>query len=107
MIVELTVPFETNIDAAHKRKMDRYEALIADLNGTGFNVMFEAVEVGQRGQIDKANKLRLKHMLEECNSTIKIKELLNQLSKQAILASFIIFYSRKEQVWECPQYITL
>ena len=34
LLIELTVPFESNITDAHKRKIDRYKALVQDLNET-------------------------------------------------------------------------
>ena len=39
MIVELTVPFETNTTDAKKRKQDRYATLISDLVCTGYRAI--------------------------------------------------------------------
>ena len=64
LLIELTVPFECNISDAHKRKQDRYEALVHDLNETKYDVTYEAIEVGQRGLINKENKTRLKNILK-------------------------------------------
>ena len=56
LLIELTVPFEGNISDAHNRKIDRYKTLVQDLNETEYNTTYEAIEVGQRGLINKENK---------------------------------------------------
>ena len=99
MLVELTVPFESNIKDAHSRKIDRYKALVQDLNETDYDTSYEAIEVGQRGFIDAENKTRIKQILAKCNGNKKPKEIINDLSKAALLASFVIFYSRHDQTW--------
>ena len=105
---ELTVPFETNIDDAHKRKIDRYESLVHDIRQSEYEVTFEAVEIGQRGYVDKANKTRIKNILKLCKcSSVKSREFIKELSKLALTTSFVIFYSRKDQLWDGVQYITL
>ena len=98
VIIELTVPFETNIAAAHQRKEDRYEILVNDLSENGFKVTYFAIEIGCRGQITKENKLRLKQVTSKCK--VKPADLFTSLSKCAILCSYSIFYSRKEDSWK-------
>ena len=108
LVCELTVPFETNIDDAHKRKIDRYESLVHDIRQSEYEVTFEAVEIGQRGYVDKANKTRIKNILKLCKcSSVKSREFIKELSKLALTTSFVIFYSRKDQLWDGVQYITL
>ena len=41
------------------RKIDRYKTLVQDLNETEYDTTYEAIEVGQRGLINKENKTRL------------------------------------------------
>ena len=50
-LVELTVPHEDNIDAAHLRKNDRYEKLIQECEEAGWSATNFSVEAGCRGFI--------------------------------------------------------
>ena len=94
LLVELTVPFETNVDDAHKRKVERYETLIQDIRESRYEVTFEGVEIGSRGHVDKANKNRLKNILKQCNcENVKCREFVQELGKLALIASFVILYS--------------
>ena len=84
------MPFETNVDDAHKRKVERYETLIQDIRESGYEVTFEAVEIGLRGHVDKANKNRLKDILKQCNcENVKCREFVQELGKLALIASFV------------------
>ena len=107
LLFELSVPFESNIQDAHDRKVMRYEELIRDLDDGGHEVIFNAVEIGQRGFIDKNNQARLKETLRICNCTRKPKEVIHAISKISLLSSFIIFNSRREQSWSDPKLLTL
>ena len=107
LLIELTVPFECNIQDAHKRKIDRYESLVQDLNETDYDVTYVSIEVGQRGLINKENKIRLKHILDACECNKSPKEVIADMSKAAVLASFVIFYSRHEQSWTDAPYMSI
>ena len=107
LLIELTVPFESNITDAHKRKIDRYKALVQDLNETDYDTIYEAIEVGQRGFIDKENKTRIKQILAKCGSNKRPKELVSDLSKAALLCFFFIFYSRHDQAWSDAPYMSI
>ena len=76
LVMELTVPFESNISDAHKRKIERYEKLIRDLGEVGYNVTYEAIEVGQRGLVDKENKTRIKRILGKCGCNARPKDVI-------------------------------
>ena len=97
--MELTVPFETNIDSAHCRKLYRYASLKSDLETNGWTVIHEPIDVGARGLITKENKNRLTNLVRMCNSNVSVKNILMSLSKSSILSSFSIFYSRHEATW--------
>ena len=106
IVMELTVPFETNVEEAHKRKIDRYKDLISDLTDeTGYKVSFYAIEVGLRGHIDNNNKQRLKKFLKDCNFQTSPKPIFDKLCKLAVVSSFVIFYARKEMLWGDVQYL--
>jgi hypothetical protein len=49
ILIELTVPWEENIEASHKRKLDRYNELVAQCRKKGWRCELFAVEVGVRG----------------------------------------------------------
>ena len=46
IILELTVPFESNISDAHSHKTDRYSPFISDLKSSGYFPKFFTLEVG-------------------------------------------------------------
>ena len=48
-LVELTVPHEDNISAAHERKERRYEELVEECEEAGWKAKHFPVEVGCRG----------------------------------------------------------
>ena len=98
-MVELTIPFETNLEAAHSRKVEKYNCLVHDIQEKGYTVSFYAVEVGVRGLVNRDNKQRIKQILKQSNSQIRPTEVFQTVSKCAILSSFTIFYARKEQSW--------
>ena len=45
-LVELTCPFTRNIDAANRRKRERYEFLAADIRDAGFQCLNLPFEIG-------------------------------------------------------------
>ena len=53
----------SNVGNAHRLKMDKYAALVGDLENAGYRVNLFCFEVSVRGQITKANKARLKSFL--------------------------------------------
>jgi len=49
--VELTVPHEDNIKAAHERKENRYEALVEECEEAGWKATHFPADIGSRGFI--------------------------------------------------------
>ena len=101
-IVELTVPFELNIIHSHQRKSDKYAGLISDIENSGHEVFFFAIEIGCRGYIDKENEGRIKTISRSISNKFKWSYIKLLLSKLAILGSFCIFNSRHEPNWCTP-----
>ena len=60
IIAELTICFETNIQAAHERKQGKYAPLSLDLENRDYKVHMYTIEIGSRGFIDKCNEGKLK-----------------------------------------------
>ena len=105
-ILELTIPFETNIKAARDRKSKRYATLKQDIESEGYTVSVHPIEIGSRGFISQENVSDLLFISKEkSRRSKKFKELLNNLSKTAIIASYVIFYSKFESEWVEPELI--
>lgn len=109
-ILELTVPFECSIDKAHKRKSDKYERLINDLEILDYSVEFCAFEVGSRGLISKANRERLELFYsnikgKKCNKS-QLSSHITLVSKKAMLASYLVFNSKYNKQWFSPALIS-
>ena len=104
-IIELTIPFEMNVDQAHERKNKRYESLVRDIENNGFKVHFYAIEIGCRGHITKNNVKRIKDIFRLCK--ISVSNVLSTLSRLTIISSFTIFYSRHERQWVNPELLDI
>ena len=100
-ILELTVPFELNIENSHSRKTNKYAALISDLNSNGVKTTFISLEIGSRGYISAENMKNLKKIFElKSNSDISFKDFRNSISKIAIVSSFVIFNAKNDPSWD-------
>ena len=101
VIFELTVPWDSNVSNAHQLKMNKYAALVDDLENAGYRVYLFCFEVTVRGQITKANKARLKSFLFRVSPARRsdFAKLANGVSKAALLGSFSIFCARDEVQW--------
>ena len=101
--MELTVPYENNIQKEHLYKNEKYQHLILDLTTSGNTVTFFAIEIGCRGIITKDNKNRLyklKRLLSPTPPKTKdMKILLKKLSTIAVATSYAIFISRNYPNW--------
>ena len=100
-VIELTVPYELNIENAHSRKTNKYAALISDINSNGIKTNFIALEIGSRGYISPENMKNLKEIFElRANNDVKFKDFKNSVSKIAIVSSFVIFNARNDKSWD-------
>ena len=105
-IIELTIPFETNIQSARERKSKRYATLKEDIENKGYTVSVLPIEIGSRGFISQQNVTDLLSIFKEkSRNSRKFKELLKTLSKIAITASYCVFYSKFENLWINPELI--
>ena len=96
VIIELTVAFELNIEKAHKRKVDKYTALVLDIKSKGFECDIIGLEIGSRGYVSPDNQQRPKSILKLCNNPVSFKNFRDDLSKLSILSSFSIYHAHKE-----------
>ena len=104
-LIELTVPFERNIQGAHQFKTDRYSSLVSDINNTEWSCSMAAVEIGSRGLITKENKSRITYICKKLICDVKYKDLKSKLSKSALTSSYSIFLARQEENWNIQSYI--
>ncbi len=105
-LLELSVPFETNIDNTHELKVKRYQQLISDIEAKEFSVKYYPIEIGSRGFISKDNEARLKSFLRKCNAK-KYSLVKASLYKIVLLCSFIIYHAKYDDSWVNPKYVTI
>ena len=101
-LVELTICFETNFEAANDRKKERYTQLKLDLEDRGYICHLFPLEVGSRGHISKKNKLTLANILTLNKISLKYNELLTNSSKISLLCSYSIFHAYNQPTWSDP-----
>ena len=97
-IFELTVPFDTRIDEAHRIKSEKYNHFISDIN-SDYTTKVVPFEISSRGQVSRPNRERLRELHKFTDKSLKLKDFVNNISSIAIASSYYIFVSRKEPVW--------
>ena len=98
-LLELTVSFESNFDAANKRKKERYTSLAADIEDEKFKCHNFPFEIGSRGHISLSNKSMLTLMHQLCQPRTKLRHFIQNISKISFLASYSIYLSRYKSNW--------
>ena len=108
VIMELTCPWDGNIQRSHEYKREKYAPLIEDMS-RGFTVFYFPIEVSVRGQISKGNRARFKAFLYRCCHDPRKNHaaLMKSSSRASLLASFSIFSARKEPSWRSPGLLTV
>ena len=72
ILVELTVPYETNIEEQHEYKQAKYKDLLANLKAAGIHASLFAVEIGARGFVGASMYSFLKRLDISGKKTSKI-----------------------------------
>lgn len=93
VLLELTVPSEHNVSAAHERKTARYLALTRDLAVKGWTVELVPFEVGSIGFLTRSYHAMTRLL------GIGSKTLSTSISDTVLRCSYWIFLSRGDQVW--------
>ena len=89
IILELTVPFETNFVAAQERKCSKYAPVISGLEEAGFKCDFHSLEVGSRGIAANGTCSTLRKI---CGSSKKeTRDFVYSLMKVSLKCSYVIF----------------
>ena len=99
-IFELTIPFETNINARHVYKTNKYAHYLADI--TLLTPHLEAFEIGSRGTITPDNMSRLKKMYNFTKKNVTFKKFTQAISELTITSSYYIYIHRKDPSWTSP-----
>ncbi|CAG9560071.1 unnamed protein product [Danaus chrysippus] len=95
VMIELTVPWETNIPKDHTIKVNKYYELTNELTRNRFVVDLYAVEVGARGITAKS----LYNLLKDLGlSRTHINAFLERTSKAALVGSFQIWLGRERSL---------
>ena len=92
-IIELTVPFETNIEKEHTYKTNKYATLIQYIEDKQIASELTCVEVGCICYVSESNKIRITTILKSLDikpSKRQVKELTVSISKIALLTFFWI-----------------
>ena len=97
IIMELTVPWEENIEKAEERKEERYADLIATCKDKGWKTEYYHLAVGCRGYVDnKIPKLFRSRFRFQSN---KIKRMIKDLQEAAERSSLFIWMKREDASW--------
>ena len=99
-VIELTIPFELNIESAHERKCNKYSSLLSDIEANGISTEFIGLEIGARGFINSDNEKRLKQIFKLGKNNDSFKNFKLNISKLSINSSFVIFTVRNEPEWD-------
>ena len=91
-LLELTVPFESNIAKAQERKADRYSPLVAGLQEAGYDCDFLSLEIGSRG-IAAQGTCRTVRSLSH-SSRKDARNLVKQLCNISVKCSYLIFLEK-------------
>lgn len=96
LILELTVPWETNIPSQHQYKTNKYQALCSAVRQKGYCCYFYAVEVGVRGLPAKS----LHFFFKELGlGRKKLNDFMRRISKASLEASYRLWL-RRSYPWE-------
>lgn len=96
VIVELTVPWEENMEAAFERKKEKYSDLAAECRAGGWRTHIYPVEVGCRGFVGRSTHHLLK-VLGVMGPRRRRAE--RELAEQAEKGSFWLWLRRREPKW--------
>ena len=96
-MLELTVPWESNLEAAEDRKEKRYQGLIEDCEEQGWAASHSHLGVGARGYVDRKLLQLFKH--EMGFTHCEVKQLREEVQRAAEKASLFIWLKRDDDTW--------
>ena len=105
-IIELTISFETNIEAADNRKRQRYTQLKNDLEDRGFKCYLFPLEIGSRGHVTSKNKLTIANTLHINKfKGVYFSKIMKDCAKISLLCSYSIFHDYTQPTWTDPPFL--
>ena len=94
--IELTSPFEENMEKWHFEKHNKYNKVAIQARDSGWTVHPLCVEVGARGYVNH----KWRHMCKTLDMTNReSKQLQTRVSQTARRCSYFLYLSRKNEVW--------
>ena len=97
-LVELTVPWDSGAEGARLRKEVRYASLVEDIREKGLQCHHTTLEIGARGLINPRNRGNISWLCSLARER-KIKRVISNLSKLALLGSYCIWVAKRSQDW--------
>ena len=97
-LVELTVPWDSGAEGARLRKELRYDSLVEEIKENGFQCSHTTLEIGARGLITQRNKSTITWLCS-LGKERKIRKVISNCSKLALLGSYSIWVARRSQDW--------
>ena len=98
ILLELTVPFTRNIEAANTKKRLRYENLTRDIEDAGYKCSNIPFEIGSQGHMTSRNRETLVYLCHTFKIR-KFQQIIRNCSKLALLGSYTIFNARSAPDW--------
>lgn len=96
LMVELTVPWEGGLEAAHERKRAKYSDLAAECREAGWRAVTYPVEVGCRGFVGSSTS----RLLRDMGATgIRHRKAMKELAEEAERGSYWLWLRRKAKNW--------
>ena len=91
-ILELTIPFETNILKAQERKAAKYAPLVAGLQEGGYTCSFFSIEIGSRGIAAHGTGKSIRSL---CGASYReSRDIVKRLCQISLKCSYLIFQER-------------
>ncbi len=91
-LLELTIPFDTLLEEAAKRKEVKYHELVSRIKGSGYATTFLTIEVGSRGLPNISGFSQLRQIVGLSKTVTK--SLMRETTRLAIIGSYKIWCSR-------------
>ena len=95
-LVELTVPFEDNLEDARLRKDERYEQLVDDCREAGRTAWHSPIEVGCRGFVGAPVR---RWLLKTGFSSQEASKLIKEIQEVVEKASHWVWLKRDDESW--------
>ncbi|KAJ8339289.1 hypothetical protein SKAU_G00360750 [Synaphobranchus kaupii] len=96
LLVELTVPWEEGVEAAHERKRAKYADLVAECREGGWSARLYPVEVGARGFVGGSTTCLLKDLGLRGRALSKATR---EIAEEVEKASFWLWMRRQYKTW--------